>query len=240
MNKVKCLIVDDEPLAREQIEIYVTKTSFLELRGTCKSVFEVIEIMENEKIDLIFLDIQMPEFTGIEFSRNISNEVKIILVTAFVDYAVEGYKVNAMDYLLKPVDYDEFLSAAYKAKIWCDMVNNKKDISVQVNNDYLFIKTAYKYIKVDLNKILYFEGLKDYVKTIVDYQSNSIMTISSLKAIENVLPKDKFMRVHRSFIVALGKIKMIDKGQIIINEKQIPVSDQYKDKLMQFITKHMV
>jgi DNA-binding LytR/AlgR family response regulator len=253
MKTINCIIVDDEPLAMDILERYIEKTPFLKLAGKFSNAFEAIELMHNQLIHLIFLDIQMPDLNGLEFSKTIAKETRIIFTTAFNEYAIEGYKVNALDYLLKPFDYEEFITSALKAKEWFDM--NAKDqtgfepegsFAVQSqdelsDNDVIFVKSEHKHLKINLRKVLYFEGLKDYVKIWVQDQSKPVLTLLSLKALEENLSNARFMRIHRSYIVALDKITSIEKGQVIINNnKCITIADQYKEKFQVYLTGKMI
>ena len=236
MTKISCLLVDDEPLALGLLERYVLKTPFLDCKFKCSSAIEALEILNDHAIDLIFLDIQMPELTGIELSRVINKDTRIIFTTAFNDYAIEGFKVNALDYLLKPFNYEEFIKAANKAKEWFELINSiqKNDNN---NKDYIFVKSEYKQVKIPLCDVLYIEGLKDYVKIWVKDNPKAILTIMSLKSLENNLPQTKFMRVHRSYIVALDKIQSVERGQVILNNNiRITIAEQYKDQFKGFIT----
>ena len=233
MGKMNCLIVDDEPLALELIESYVLKTPFLELKGKCQNAFEAMSVLNTEKIDLIFLDIQMPDMNGIDFSKTLSPEIKIVFTTAFKDYAFEGFKVNAIDYLLKPFNYAEFLKAANKASERFTVVEDKKETSG--NTQFIFVKSEYKQIKINLHDVMYFEGLKDYIKIWLSSQPKPILTLMSLKTLENQLSPEKFMRIHRSFIVALDKIETVERSQVIINKERITVAEQYKEKFQEFL-----
>ena len=233
MRKINCIVIDDEPLALELVESYVHKTPFLELRGKCLNAFEAIRIINSEKIDLLFLDIQMPEMTGLELSQVLSPDIKIIFTTAFKDYAFDGFKVNALDYLLKPFNYQEFLKAAGKAMHWISRGDEKNDAPFREN--FIFVKSEYKQLKINLDEIYYFEGLKDYIKIWLTSQPKPVLTLMSLKTLEQELPEEKFMRIHRSFIVALDKIESIERSQVIINKERITVAEQYKSKFQVFI-----
>jgi DNA-binding LytR/AlgR family response regulator len=238
MRKINCITVDDEPLALQLIESYVKKTPFLEMKGKCQNAFEAMQMMNNEKIDLIFLDIQMPDMNGIDFSKTLSANVKIIFTTAFKDYAFEGFKVNAVDYLLKPFNYQEFLIAANKVLERLSVSEEKKHSSFTDN--YIFVKSEYKQIKINLDDVYYFEGLKDYIKIWLNSQAKPVLTLMSLKSLEQELSEDKFMRVHRSYIIALNKIESIERSQIIINKERITIAEQYKTKFQQFIEKQSI
>ncbi len=181
MRKLSCLIADDEPMALNLLESYVQKTPFLELKAKCSSAIEAMQSMEDlAPIDLFFLDIQMPELTGLEFAKLIPTSSKIVFTTAFDHYAIEGYKVNALDYLLKPFDYSEFLNAANKAKTWFEN-NQLTPISQETKSEFFFVKSEYKQVKIIFSEILYIEGLKDYVKIFVKDQTKPILTLMSLK-----------------------------------------------------------
>jgi DNA-binding LytR/AlgR family response regulator len=233
MSKIMCLIVDDEPLALDLIEGYVKQTPFLELIGRCSNAFEAMLILNTQKVDLLFLDIQMPELSGMEFSRMLGNKTKVIFTTAYEKYAVEGYKVDALGYLLKPFNMEEFLHSAFKAKEWFQMANLSKP---SAESDYIFVKSDYKQVKIILSDVLYFEGLKDYVKIHLAGQTWPILSLISLKHLEEQLSDVQFMRLHRSFIVNLNKIEAIERGCVIINKNTIPVADNYKERFQQYIT----
>jgi DNA-binding LytR/AlgR family response regulator len=236
---INCLIVDDEPIALDILESYVRKTPFLELKGRCNGVVEALQQMQGQSIDLLFLDIQMPDVNGIEFSRTLSDKIKVIFTTAFEQYALEGFKVNALDYLLKPFNYQEFLKAAMKAKTWFDLVENKA-ASPAVTKDSLLVNSDYKLIKIDLKDVLYFEGLKDYVKIYMEGVARPVMTLMTLKSLEEQLPVEKFMRVHRSFIVNLERINAIERSAILIDKASIPIADKYKEQFNDFLSKRFL
>lgn len=234
MRKITCIIIDDEPFALELVESYVKKTPFLELRGKCLNAFEALKIVSSEKIDLLFLDIQMPEMTGVELSKTLPPDVKVIFTTAFKDYAFEGFQVNAIDYLLKPFNYQEFLKAANKAAQWLGTGAEEKQDTAYTDN-FIFVKSEYKQLKINLEDVYYFEGLKDYIKIWLNSQPRPVLTLMSLKTLEQELPPDRFMRVHRSFIIALNKIESIERSQVIINNERITIAEQYKGKFQEFI-----
>jgi len=237
MTKISCLIVDDEPLALDLLEKYIRKTPFLDLKSRCSSAIEAMEVLNSSKTDLIFLDIQMPELSGIELSKFIGSEIKIIFTTAFSEYALEGFKVCALDYLLKPFNYEEFLRASYKAKEWFELKHAREDSQLVHDDNFIFVRSDYKTVKINLSEVIYFEGLKDYVKIWIEGNPKPILTIMSLKSLEEVLSPSKFMRIHRSFIISLDKIQMVERSQVIINSKiRISIADQYRDKFQEFIT----
>lgn len=238
MRKIRCLIVDDEPLALDLIEDYVLKTPFLELVNKFSSPFQAIDALQNEKIDLIFLDIQMPGLSGIDFSKLLQNGPKIIFTTAYSQYALEGFKVDALDYLVKPINYQEFLKASNKALTWFSLIEqNSESKSVEPSITSIFVKSEYKLLKVELSDILYIEGLKDYVKIYLKEQSKPILSLMSLKTLEEKLSPEQFMRVHRSFIVNLSQISRIERNRIVFGSVYIPIADSYKEPFQEFLNK---
>jgi DNA-binding LytR/AlgR family response regulator len=238
MKKITCLIADDEPMALSLIESYVLKTPFLELKAKCNSAIKAMEFLETDSdIDLFFLDIQMPDLTGLEFSRLLPAKSKVIFTTAFDQYAIEGYKVNALDYLLKPFDYNEFLNAAQKARnhFETNSLQNTENKQNNKNSDFIFVKSEYRQIKINFSEILYIEGLKDYVKIYTSSHPRPILTLMSLKKLEEELPSEQFMRVHRSYIISLEKIEAIERNHVVIKDGFITIAPNYKDILMEYI-----
>ena len=233
MRNLRCCIIDDEPLAQELIKSYVNQTPFLELVDTFPSASLAVKTIIESNIDVVFLDIQMSELNGIEFARVIPPSCKIVFITAFEQYAIDGFKANALDYLLKPVSYPEFLRAANRALEWFELVDKSK--SNNDNNDYIIVKSEYKLIQIAIPNILYIEGLKDYVKIYLEDSDKCVMSLMSLKTLEASLPQDRFMRVHRSFIVQTSKIKVIERNRIVFGKQYIPVSDSYKDIFNEYI-----
>jgi DNA-binding LytR/AlgR family response regulator len=236
--KIKCITIDDEPLALKQISSFVEKTPFLELVASCKSAFEAMEVISEKEIDLMFVDIQMPDLTGIDFVKSLNKEQKIIFTTAYQEYALEGFKVDALDYILKPFGYDEFLKAANKAKTHFDLLN-KASVQIDSKEDYLFVKSEYKIKRINLNDILYVEGLREYVKMVLK-DEKPVLSLMSLKSLEEKLPSERFMRVHRSFIVNLKEVQTIERSRIIFDKIYIPISDQYKEKFQEFLGKRFI
>lgn len=244
MQTLRCCVIDDEPLASGLIRSYIEKTPFLEIAGEFSSPRNAIYTILNNDIDIVFLDIQIPQLNGIEFARIIPADTRIIFTTAYSDYAVEGFRVNALDYLLKPVSYEEFLAAAGRALAWYEMKHQSDSSKLQSQvsspekaGEYIIVKSEYKLVQVRIADILYIEGLKDYVKIYVEGSEKSIMTLLSMKALEQTLPSDLFMRVHRSYIVNLSRIKVIERNRIIFGRTQIPVSESYKDTFAEFISR---
>lgn len=239
---LSCCIIDDEPLAVSLLESYANKTPFLDLKGTYSSALHALPTLLSEPVDLLFLDIQMPELNGLEFSRIIGKDIRIIFTTAFEQYALDSYKVNALDYLLKPISYPDFLKAANKAFEWYELLNSSNGQLVPVaspnNAEHIFIKTEYRLVQIELKKVLYIEGLKDYVKIYVEDEPHPILSLMSMKAMENLLPVDRFIRIHRSFIVQPRKIKVIERNRIIFGKQYIPISDNYKPAFTEFLNRY--
>jgi DNA-binding LytR/AlgR family response regulator len=187
--------------------------------------------LPDKEVDLLFLDIQMPELNGLEFSKMLPLRTRIVFTTAFEQYALDGYKVNALDYLLKPISYVDFLKAANKALQWFELFQKQKNDEIQS----IFVKSEYKLIQIELNKIMYIEGLRDYVKIYMEDLPRPILSLMNMKAIEELLPPSRFMRVHRSFIVQKSKIRIVDRGRIVFGKNYIPVSDSYKIVFQKFL-----
>ncbi len=235
---LRCCVVDDEPLASGLIASYISKTPFMELAGEFSSPKDAISIILDGDVDVIFLDINMPQLNGIEFAKIIPPSVRVIFTTAYDNYAIEGFRVNALDYLLKPISYDEFLAAGNRALQWAELNNRKQDSGqIESDPDYIIVKSEYKLIQIRIKDILYIEGLKDYVKIYTEGSEKSIMTLISMKALEHTLPDNKFMRVHRSYIVNLSKIKVIERNRIIFGKTAIPVSESYKQTFADYISR---
>lgn len=230
--KLNCITVDDEPLALNLISAFVEQTPFLELKGRFGNAVQALQALHEQTIHLIFLDIQMPDLNGMELARVISQsgasvQTRIVFTTAYNQFAVEGYKVDALDYLLKPFGYDEFLRAASKVKKYFEVL---QDNGVgEVSENYMFVKADYKHIRVDFDAITHVESVKDYVKIHLMPPLNPVVTLSSLKSIEEKLPQTRFLRVHRSFIVAVSKVDSVSKNSVQLGAVEIPVGELYKD-----------
>ncbi|MDD4970957.1 MAG: LytTR family DNA-binding domain-containing protein [Paludibacter sp.] len=233
---MKCLAIDDEPLALKQISSYIENTPFLENVALCQSAFEAMEYLSRNEVELMFVDINMPDINGMDFVKSLTNRPQVIFTTAYSEYAMEGFQVDAIDYILKPISYSVFLKSVTKAKTWFEL-NQKQPESVQASQECLFVKSEYKLIKILLQDIKYIESANEYIQI---HQENDppVTTLIRLKSMEEQLPKDKFMRVHRSFIVNLEKVKVIDRNRIVFDQKVfIPIGEQYKDHFQAFIDK---
>lgn len=231
---LNCAIIDDEPLAVQLLSSYVKKTPFLNLTGGYNSAIEAIKDLKAHPVDLIFLDIQMPDLSGLEFARILPKETKIIFTTAFSQYAADGYKVDAIYYLLKPIAYEDFLMAANKVLDWYEMLRKTE---LYKKDRFLFVKSDYKLVRVPLDDILYIEGLKDYVRIYLE-NGEKIMSLMNMKKLEDYLPKPEFLRTHRSYIVHMNKVPLVDRLRVVFGSTYIPISDSYKDTVLAFFDKH--
>ncbi len=233
---IKCIAIDDEPLALKQISSYIEKTPFLEAVALCRSAFDAIEFLADNEVDLMFVDINMPDLNGLDFVKSLMQKPQIIFTTAYSEYAIEGFQVDALDYLLKPISYAVFLKSANKAKTWFEL-NHKQQESVQTTQDSLFVKSEYKMVRIFLSEIKYIESANEYIQIHL-VNDEPVTTLIRLKTMEEQLPKDKFMRVHRSFIVNLDRIKVIERNRIVFDHNvYIPVGEQYKEKFQEFVDK---
>ncbi|WP_121809423.1 LytR/AlgR family response regulator transcription factor [Mucilaginibacter kameinonensis] len=244
---INCIAVDDEPLALGLVCAFIEQTPFLKLVGRYSSAVEALVGLQDQKVDLIFLDIQMPNLNGMELARVLdsrgANKPRIIFTTAYNQFAIEGYRVDALDYLLKPFNYEEFLHASNKALSYFELINRSNSSTVTASaapaeeEEYLFLKIEYQLVRIALNEILYIEGLKDYVKIYLQDKEKPLLSLTSLKALEEKLPAKRFMRVHRSFIVSLNKINSITRNALQIGKVNITVGDQYKEAFGAFLSK---
>ena len=232
---LKCAIIDDEPLAAELLSSYVKKTPELNLVGCFNSAVAAMKTLREEPADLLFLDIQMPELSGLEFAHLLPQQTRIVFTTAFDRYALDGYKVNAVDYLLKPISYKYFMKTVNKV---INLVNREHVCKILNQDKYIYVKSEYKLHRVMFDHILYIEGVKDYVKFYVENERKSILSLMNMKNLEDYLPQPQFMRVHRSFIVNTQKISQIDRGRIVVNDIYIPVSESYKERVQNYLDAH--
>ena len=232
---LKCAIIDDEPLAAELLSSYVKKTPELNLVGCFNSAVAAMKTLREEPADLLFLDIQMPELSGLEFARLLPQQTRIVFTTAFDRYALDGYKVNAVDYLLKPISYKDFMKRVNKV---INLVCREHVCKILNQDKYIYVKSEYKLHRVMFDHILYIEGVKDYVKFYVENERKSILSLMNMKNLEDYLPQPQFMRVHRSFIVNTQKISQIDRGRIVVNDIYIPVSESYKERVQNYLDAH--
>ncbi|MDO3628551.1 LytTR family DNA-binding domain-containing protein [Mucilaginibacter sp. BT774] len=235
---IRCLVVDDEPLALHILEDYISKMPFLQLVKVTTNPIEALQLVQGGDIDLVFLDVQMPELTGIQFLRIANGKSKVILTTAYSQYALEGYELDVIDYLLKPIAFDRFFKSVQKAQtIIQPSVKPEIKVEAVAQNDFLsdfiFVKTEHKIQKVYLNDILFIEGLKDYISIFTP--AERIITLQNMKKMEDALPEKHFIRVHKSYIVSINKIDSIERSRIFIGDKIIPVGDTYREDFFKII-----
>jgi two-component system LytT family response regulator len=234
MNRINCLIVDDEPAALELLESYIGKVYFLTLVKKCQTAIEAMKILEENQIDLLFLDIHMPGVNGIQLLKSLINRPAVIFTTGYKEYAFEGFEYDAVDFLLKPFNFDRFLKAVNKAGNLSLKVSRQPEYNPE-RQRFIFVKADYKLIKINVDDILYVEGLKDYIKIFT--RQKLILTLMSMSAIEEKLPPEAFFRVHRSYIIAVGKIDSVSRHRVIIGDKFIPVSIPYRNRFYSYIDK---
>ena len=234
---IKAIIVDDEPLALDVLETYIEKMPELTLVAKCENALEANEALKNNDIDLMFLDIQMPQITGVEFLKSLNNPPAVIFTTAYPDYAVEGFELNAVDYLLKPISLDRFMKAVNKVSEKIGKQGGESTTTVEMEGDFFFVKADKKLIKVDFDDIIYIEGLKDYV--IIRQEAGRVITLQTMKSLETKLPDTIFKRVHRSYIVNINKINAVVGNMLEVTEKgqtkHIPIGKNYREDLLNII-----
>lgn len=231
---ISCAIIDDEPLAADLLQSYAEKTPYLELSGCYNSAIVAMKDLRENPVQLLFLDIQMPELSGVEFAKILPKDTRVIFTTAFPQYAVEGYKVNALDYLLKPISYEDFLKSTDKALEWFTVVQRQ---DAYRRDRFMFVKTDYKLQRICLDDVLYIEGLKDYVRFYLK-NGERVMSLMSMKKLEEYLPKPEFLRTHRSYIVHMTETPLVDRFRIVFGETYIPVSENYKEEVQTYFDVH--
>jgi DNA-binding LytR/AlgR family response regulator len=225
---MKCLIVDDEPLAQQVMEEFAGRVPFLEVAGKCSSATEAIDVLRTKTIDLIFLDIHMPRLSGLDFISSLRNPPQFILVTAYSEYALQGFNVNATDYLMKPVPFERFLKAVTKAYELYTLRNRTGQDNNDTSDRFMLVKSGYQTVKIMFDSILYIEGLKDYVKIYTEGKK-PVLSLLTMKGLAETLPSGKFLRIHKSYIVAIDRISTFSRNRVMIGEKWIPVGENYRD-----------
>lgn len=257
---LSCMIIDDEPLAVKLLQSYVEKTPGLSLKSTHNSAMQALDFLTREDVDLIFCDIQMPDLNGLQFAQIINHmKSRIIFTTAFDQYAVQSWDTNALYYLLKPIDYSSFMKGVAKAFQWFELQNQAVQTETAANTaatdeinveggsthdtiieDSFFVKSDYRLVRIRLKDILFIEGLRDYVRIYVEGRQNSVVSLMAIRYLENVLPAQQFMRIHRSYIVNLDKIEAYERGQLVFGEKRVPISDAYKEALQKYFLERTI
>jgi len=226
---IRCLAVDDEPLALELLEDNISKVPFLQLVAACDNAMDAMRIMQQESIDLIFLDIQMPGLTGLQFVQTMTIKPMIILITAYEKYALEGFNLDVTDYLVKPVSLDRFIKACNKARQLFELRSQQKAASPLASPGYFFVNVDYSLVKITISDIVYIEGLKDYIRIHLRSSHRPVVTRMPMKTIEEQLPTPDFIRIHKSYIVSITYITAVRKSSIFIDSTELPVSDTYRD-----------
>lgn len=239
LQQMKCVIIDDEPLAVELLEDFVRKVDSLELISTFNNAIDAVSFINQNNVDLIFLDIQMPHFSGIDFLNTIEKKPLVIFTTAFSDYAVEGFNLGAVDYLIKPIPFHRFLKSVVRAQQVLNPTANVQAISEsttapELEQDFMFVRAEYENVKMNFSDILFIEGLKDYVK-IYTTDNKFTLTLISLIKLENLLSSKGFSRIHRSYIINIKHVKSIQKNKVLISDKRIPISESYKNAFFERI-----
>lgn len=232
--KISCIAVDDEPLALEKMEKYIEKVDYLDLKGTFDNAFDALNFLRQQRVDLMFLDIQMDELTGIQLLEVLKNQPKVVLTTAYDQYALKGYELDVVDYLLKPFSFQRFLKAV--EKVFESLRQSSfppPPIPLKLESDYILVRSEYRLQKIKLSEIQYIEGMKDYSRIFTP--TNKVMTLQNLKKLEEVLPCPPFLRVHKSFIISVDKVDSIGKNDIIVAERTIPIGGLYKKTFMDYL-----
>ena len=232
---LRCIAVDDEPLALELLEDNISKVPYLQLTASCSNAIEAIKVLQQQSVDLIFLDIQMPGLTGLQFIQSLSNRPMIILITAYEKYALEGFNLDVVDYLVKPVSFERFIKACNKAWELHQLKTMPKEIGDKPG--YIFVNADYSMLKVVIDDIMWIEGLKDYIKIHLKSSSKPVITRMTMKAIEESLPANKFIRIHKSYIVAIAFITSLRKSSVMIGDNELPVSESYQESVMKLAGK---
>jgi DNA-binding LytR/AlgR family response regulator len=238
--KIRCIAVDDEHPALLKIENYIAKVPFLELVSSFDNAIDALDYLKNNTVDLVFLDIEMEEFTGVQLLKVLKNKPKIILTTAYDQYAVQAFELEVSDYLLKPISFERFMKSV--EKVYDQLLEKKTAVieeittnEIKYKEDYIFVKTEYSMKRIDFSKILYIEGLKEYLSIFTT--NERVITLQNFKTVEDVLPKENFIRVHRSYIVSIKKIDSVDKNRVLISDKTIPIGDSYKKEFFSMLEK---
>ena len=232
---IRCIAIDDEPLALQQLASYVKKVSYLELAGTCQSAIEARKLLEKEQIDAIFIVINMPDLNGLDFVRSLDNPPLVVFTTAYSEYAVDGFKANAIDYLLKPFDLSEFKRAAEKVKTQFELLNASQ-VSQVDEDDAMFLKSEYKVVRVNIKDIRYIEAMSEYLRIYTTTLARPVIVLLSMKKMEERLPAAQFMRIHRSYIINLKKIREVSKNHVMIDaDTSLPIGDIYKETFNAYI-----
>jgi DNA-binding LytR/AlgR family response regulator len=232
---IRCIAIDDEPLALKQLESYISKVDFLELEAACNSAVDASKVLASQPADVLFCDINMPDLDGMSFVKSLASQPMVVFTTAYSEYAVEGFKVDAVDYLLKPFGLDDFQRAANKLKVRYEALH-QSEVSPIDSDDAMFLKTEHKVVRINIADIRYIEGMSEYLKIHLDHQTKPLIVLLSMKKMEDRLPSHSFMRIHRSYIINLKKIQEVNKNRVILDSDTfLPIGDLYREALNQYI-----
>ncbi len=244
---IRCIAIDDEPLALKKLVTYINKIPFLELVAQCHSAIEAQKIIDQQEVEAIFLDINMPDLNGMDFAKSMNQDHSkgpvLVFTTAYSEYAVEGYKANGVGYLLKPYGFDEFEAAAQKVKDVCEIRQQAKgEVSTQIDDDgIIYVKSDYKIVRIDIEQIRYIEAMSEYLRISCEGKDKPVIVLLSMKKIEEHLPSSKFMRIHRSFIINLDKVSEVKKNHVLLSgDVSLPIGDNYKDAFISYLNKRIL
>jgi two-component system LytT family response regulator len=232
---LRCIAIDDEDLALELMEDYISKVPYLQLVATCDDPLDAITIIQEKQVDLVFLDIQMPGLNGLQLIESLSSNPMCILVTAYSQYALDGFNLNVIDYLVKPVPFDRFLKACNKARELHQLKHKANETSKEAELDYFFINADYSHVKISYADILWVEGLKDYIKIHLENNAKPVVARISMKNIEEMLPASKFLRIQKSYIVSKAHITAVKKTSVFIGSTELTIGENYKDSVLAFL-----
>ena len=243
---IKCIAIDDEPLALKKLVTYIKKIPYLELVAECRSAIEAQQVIDQQQVEAIFLDINMPDLNGLDFAKSLEKDQRrgpvMVFTTAYSEYAIEGYKANGVGYLLKPYSFEEFEEAAQKVRDICEIrQQSTTEVSAEIDNDVIYVKSDYKIVRISINSIRYIEAMSEYLRITCDDRDKPVIVLLSMKKIEEHLPDNKFMRIHRSHIINLSKISEVKKNHVVIEGGfSLPIGDNYKDAFMNYLNKRIL
>ena len=243
---IKCIAIDDEPLALKKLVAYIKKIPYLELVAECRSAIEAQQVIDQQQVEAIFLDINMPDLNGLDFAKSLEKDQRrgpvMVFTTAYSEYAIEGYKANGVGYLLKPYSFEEFEEAAQKVRDICEIrQQSTTEVSAEIDNDVIYVKSDYRIVRISINSIRYIEAMSEYLRITCDDRDKPVIVLLSMKKIEEHLPDNKFMRIHRSHIINLSKISEVKKNHVVIEGGfSLPIGDNYKDAFMNYLNKRIL
>ncbi|MDR0989080.1 MAG: LytTR family DNA-binding domain-containing protein [Prevotellaceae bacterium] len=238
---INCITIDDEPLALAQLEGYISRIPFLHLEASCQDAFEAMDVLSSRKVDLMFVDINIPNLNGLEFVKSLSEKPVVIFTTAYSEYAIDGFRADAIDYLLKPFSFEDFLKAAEKAYKWIGISQKKEPVMrLPEDEENLFVKSDYRTTRIRLSDIKYIEGMSEYVRIYIEGDDKVVMPLLSIKRLEELLPPERFMRVHRSYIVNLEQVTEISRMRIVFGETFVPIGENYKERFMEYVNQRIM